>query len=69
MSERDEPRRREREPREPSAGAGLCPLCLHVERIDSSKGSTFWLCERSKSDPKFPRYPPQPRMECEGFES
>lgn len=64
---------REREPhardlRELIATGGLCPRCIHVRRIESAKGSVFLLCERSKDDPRFPRYPPQPRVECAGFE-
>lgn len=47
---------------------GLCPHCAHVRILTSAKGSTFYLCERSKHDPRFVRYPPQPRMECAGFE-
>lgn len=71
MKERDEPVRAEpvREGREPGPRAGLCPRCVHVRRVDSAVGSTFWLCQRSKREPQFPRYPPQPRMECSGFES
>lgn len=47
---------------------GLCPDCRHVRAITSERGSTFWLCERSKREPQYPRYPPQPRVSCEGFE-
>jgi hypothetical protein len=48
--------------------AGLCPRCHHVRRIESAKGSVFWLCEKSREDARLPRYPPQPRMVCHGFE-
>jgi hypothetical protein len=51
-----------------SGREGLCPHCAHVRVITSAKGSHFYLCERSKDDPRFKRYPPQPRMECAGFE-
>lgn len=47
---------------------GLCPDCRHVRAIQSERGSTFWLCERSKREPQYPRYPPQPRVSCTGFE-
>jgi hypothetical protein len=46
---------------------GLCPQCTHVRCITSAKGSTFLLCELARSDPSFPKYPPQPRMVCAGF--
>lgn len=63
----------EREPREPSpprtsAREGLCPHCHHVRVVTSAKGAVFYLCERSKLEPRFARYPAQPRMECAGFE-
>jgi hypothetical protein len=51
----------------PDARHGLCPLCIHVRRITSAKGSTFLLCELAQSDPRFPKYPPQPRLVCSGF--
>lgn len=61
----------EREPapeRTPRPGpAGLCPECALVRRVVSDRGAVFWLCELSRSDPRFPRYPAQPRMECPGF--
>jgi hypothetical protein len=67
---RDEPQRRPSPPHDSTVGArdGLCPQCHHVRRITSAKGSVFLLCELSKSDARFPRYPPQPRMECAGFQ-
>jgi hypothetical protein len=39
-----------------------------VRTISSSRGSTFLLCELSKRDARFPRYPAQPRMVCGGYE-
>jgi hypothetical protein len=39
-----------------------------VRRIESAKGSVFWMCELSKQDERFPRYPVQPRMACPGFQ-
>lgn len=47
--------------------AGLCPVCLHVKRIRTGKGSVFLLCTRAKVDPAFPKYPPQPVLACPGF--
>jgi hypothetical protein len=28
----------------------------------------FWLCERSKSDARFTKYPPLPVLACMGYE-
>jgi len=49
-------------------GPGLCGACRHVRTVLSGKGSTFYLCERSRTDPRFPRYPPMPVVRCSGFE-
>ena len=49
-------------------GAGLCPRCRHVRPIVSERGSTFLRCMKQRSDPRFPKYPPQPVLACPGFE-
>jgi len=54
------------DPRGPSPG--LCGICRHSRRIQTTRGSIFWLCERSASDPRFPRYPALPVIRCDGFE-
>jgi hypothetical protein len=46
--------------------AGLCADCQHARRIASARGSIFYLCERSASDPAFPKYPSLPVIECSG---
>ena len=46
---------------------GLCPECRHVRALRNDRGSTFLQCTLARSDPRFPRYPPQPRMVCPGF--
>jgi hypothetical protein len=46
--------------------AGLCADCLYARRIESARGSMFYLCERSASDPAFPKYPQLPVIECSG---
>jgi hypothetical protein len=47
--------------------AGLCSRCLHARRIESARGSEFLLCERSATDPAFPKYPRLPVVECPGY--
>jgi len=47
---------------------GLCSGCAHARSIRSAKGSEFSLCERSKTDPRFTKYPRLPVRECAGFE-
>jgi hypothetical protein len=48
---------------------GLCGACRHARIIASKRGSRFWLCERSRTDPRFPRYPGLPVLRCAGFEA
>ena len=48
--------------------AGLCDTCVHQKLIKNTRGSTFSLCERSREDPSFPRYPRLPVTACRGYE-
>jgi hypothetical protein len=48
---------------------GLCESCTHSRRVDSAKGSVFWLCELSKTDPRMKKYPPLPVLSCPGYEA
>jgi hypothetical protein len=52
-----------------SGAAGLCAHCVHSQVIESSKGSVFLLCELSKTDPRFPKYPRLPVLSCRGYEA
>jgi hypothetical protein len=36
--------------------------------VNNTRGSRFSLCERSKTDDRYPRYPRVPVAECPGFE-
>lgn len=46
---------------------GLCERCGHGRRIDSSKGSVFWLCDLARTDARFRKYPPLPVRSCPGW--
>jgi hypothetical protein len=48
--------------------AGLCDTCRHQRLVPNTRGSVFSLCERSKTDPAYPRYPRLPVRECPGYE-
>ena len=48
--------------------AGLCSACRYSRLIVTARGSEFRLCERSATDPAYPRYPVLPVRRCEGFE-
>ena len=47
---------------------GLCHSCRHAATVVNDRGSVFYLCERSKTDPRFPRYPRLPVVECIGYD-
>jgi len=51
------------------AREGLCATCRHARAIKSDRGTRFLLCERSKTDARFPRYPPLPVIRCVGYET
>jgi len=36
--------------------------------MESDRGSTFFLCQRSASDARFPKYPRLPVLQCVGFD-
>jgi len=46
---------------------GLCATCAFARVIENRSGSRFWLCQRSHTDPAFPRYPLLPVLACSGF--
>jgi hypothetical protein len=47
--------------------AGLCDRCRHQRIIRNTRGSAFSLCEKSKEDERFPKYPRLPVARCSGF--
>lgn len=48
--------------------AGLCDDCRHQRLVPNRRGSVFSLCERSREDPAYPRYPRVPVLSCPGHE-
>ena len=50
-------------------GVGLCADCRFMRRIESDRGSTFYLCERSATDANFAKYPRLPVLQCTGYVS
>ncbi len=45
---------------------GLCATCRHLELVESPR-SVFVRCALARDDPRFPRYPPLPVLECDGY--
>jgi hypothetical protein len=49
--------------------AGLCDSCRHQRLVHNTRGSTFSMCERSKTEPRlYPKYPRLPVERCAGYE-
>jgi len=46
----------------------LCDFCRHTKEVVSGKGARFLLCQKSVADHRYPKYPPQPVIQCRGFE-
>jgi hypothetical protein len=45
----------------------LCETCASMREVLTPKGSRFLLCQLSRTDPAFPKYPPQPIVRCNGY--
>jgi hypothetical protein len=54
--------------RAPAPDAGLCSTCEHQQVVRNTRGSSFSLCGRSRTDPSYPRYPRLPVHACPGYE-
>lgn len=46
---------------------GLCAICGNARIIANRRGSRFWLCALSRTDPRFARYPRLPVLRCIGY--
>jgi hypothetical protein len=51
-----------------SESAGLCADCQHARVIRSDRGSIFYLCRLSATDPRFAKYPRLPVLSCPGYQ-
>lgn len=50
------------------APPGLCQDCMHARRIESDRGSVFFLCQLALTDSRFKKYPRLPVLSCPGYE-
>lgn len=60
------PRTPEGPPRDPAVG--LCATCRHARVVRNRRGSAFYLCRRSETDPRYRKYPQLPVTRCAGFD-
>ena len=51
------------------AHPGLCDRCAHQQLVHTTRGSTFSLCLRHRTEPeRYAKYPPLPVTACTGYE-
>jgi hypothetical protein len=50
-----------------NARVGLCERCRFMRRVESDRGSVFYLCQLAATDARFPKYPRLPVLQCAGF--
>jgi hypothetical protein len=46
---------------------GLCQNCQYARRIESDRGSIFFMCKLSFEDSRFAKYPRLPVLVCSGY--
>jgi hypothetical protein len=46
---------------------GLCSNCSHCRVVPGGR-STFYMCQRSLTEPEYPKYPRLPMVSCRGYE-
>jgi len=46
----------------------LCETCASMREVVTPKGSRFLLCQLSKTEPAYLKYPPQPVVRCGGYQ-
>ena len=52
----------------PQVRLGLCADCRFMRQITSDRGSIFYQCQLSATDPTFPKYPRLPVLHCTGYD-
>jgi len=46
---------------------GLCLNCEYAKHVEGKESRVYFLCERSLTDPSFPKYPRLPVLRCTGY--
>ncbi len=46
---------------------GLCQTCAHAKVVTSDRGSIFYRCQLADSNPRYPKYPRLPVLNCAGW--
>ncbi len=66
-SKNDPEKPRAQQSRMVQAHVGLCLDCRHARKLESDRGSSFYLCALSEFDSLFPKYPRLPVLHCSGY--
>ena len=48
---------------------GLCADCRFMQRMESDRGSVFYLCRLAATDARFAKYPRLPVLQCAGYQA
>jgi len=51
-----------------SERVGLCVSCQYARLVRTDRGSVFYQCLRSATDPRYAKYPRLPVRHCPGYE-
>jgi hypothetical protein len=46
---------------------GLCLNCEYARSVEAKESTVYFLCQRSLTDPSFPKYPRLPVLRCSGY--
>jgi len=52
----------------PKLKIGLCADCRFMKKMESDRGSIFYMCQLSATDPSYPKYPRLPVLQCAGYD-
>jgi hypothetical protein len=47
---------------------GMCATCVQMRRVQSDRGSVFFLCQLALTDDRFRKYPRLPVLQCDGYQ-
>lgn len=51
----------------PKINPGLCGTCASMRDVVNENGHHYFLCNLSKMDVRYPKYPKLPMVNCDGY--
>jgi hypothetical protein len=55
------------EEKQERARVGLCVECAHARKVESDRGTRFYMCGLAAVNPEFRKYPVLPVVLCSGY--